>query len=126
MVYNIHLWYISVGHQLSDNPKWTSVAFPRKIVEAIRELIEELKYWPSVSSFCREAVLEKIDKDRRKLKRLRGNERQARADEFLRLAYKGQGETASKRTRPDEVIDKERRKLKELKAERREPGVETC
>lgn len=83
---------------MSDNPKWTSVAFPSEIVEAIRKLTEELKYWPSVSSFCREAALEKIDKEKRKLKKLRGDERQARADEFLRLASKDQDETA-KRTR---------------------------
>jgi Arc/MetJ-type ribon-helix-helix transcriptional regulator len=56
---------------LSKTPKWTSVAFPSEIVEAIRELIEELKYWPSVSSFCRDAVLEKIDRERRKLKESR-------------------------------------------------------
>jgi Arc/MetJ-type ribon-helix-helix transcriptional regulator len=59
---------------LSDNPKWTSVAFPREIVEAIRELIEELKYWPSVSTFCREAALEKIKRERELLKELRARE----------------------------------------------------
>ena len=59
---------------MSDNPKWTSVAFPREIVEAIRELIEELKYWPSVSTFCREAALEKIKRERELLKELRARE----------------------------------------------------
>ena len=68
--------YRSVVHQLSENPKWTSVAFPSEIVEAIRELIEELKYWPSVSSFCREAVLEKIRREKKVLEELRKAERQ--------------------------------------------------
>jgi len=85
---------------LSDNPKWTSVAFPSEVVEAVRKLIEELKYWPSVSTFCREAVLEKIDKESRRLKELRGDERQAHADEFQRLASKDQDEV-SKRKGPE-------------------------
>ena len=63
-------------HKLSDNPKWTSVAFPSEIIEDIRALIKEMKYWPSVSSFCREAVLEKIDKERRKLKELKAERKQ--------------------------------------------------
>jgi len=60
-----------VIHQLSKTPKWTSVAFPSEMVEAIRELIKKLKYWPSVSTFCREAVLDKIKKERELLKELR-------------------------------------------------------
>ena len=63
-------------HQLSENPKWTSVAFPSEMVEAIRELIKELKYWPSVSTFCREAVLDKIKKERELLKELRAERRE--------------------------------------------------
>jgi len=65
-----------VVHQLSENPKWTSVAFPSEMVEAIRELIKELKYWPSVSTFCREAVLDKIKKERELLKELRAERRE--------------------------------------------------
>lgn len=68
--------YGSVVHQLSENPKWTSVAFPSEMVEAIRELIKELKYWPSVSTFCREAVLDKIKKERELLKELRAERRE--------------------------------------------------
>jgi len=56
---------------LDESPKYTSVSFPREMVEAIRELIEELKYWPSASAFAREAVLEKIRKERQILKELR-------------------------------------------------------
>ena len=59
---------------MGENPKYTSVSFPKEMVEAIRELIEELKYWPSASAFCREAVLEKIKQERKLLKELRENE----------------------------------------------------
>ena len=58
-------------HQLTEKSKWTSVSFPREIVDAVEKLIEELKYWPSISSFCREAVLEKIRKEKKVLKELR-------------------------------------------------------
>jgi Arc/MetJ-type ribon-helix-helix transcriptional regulator len=65
---------------LSKTPKWTSVAFPSEIVEAIRELIEEMKYWPSVSSFCCDAVLEKIDKEKRNLRESRPRGRSRRRE----------------------------------------------
>ena len=68
--------YGSVVNKLSKTPKWTSVAFPSEMVDAIRELIEELRYWPSVSTFCREAVLEKIKNERRLLKELRAERRE--------------------------------------------------
>ena len=64
---------------MSKTSKWTSVAFPSKMVEDIRELIKELKYWPSVSTFCREAVLEKIKKERALLKELREERREPEA-----------------------------------------------
>lgn len=60
---------------MSESSKWTSVAFPKEMVEAIRELIEELKYWPSVTSFCRESALEKIKRERELLKELRAERR---------------------------------------------------
>ena len=59
---------------MSKASKWTSVAFPKELVEAVRKLIEELKYWPSVTSFCREAALEKIKRERMLLKELREKE----------------------------------------------------
>jgi len=68
--------YGLVVNKLSKTPKWTSVAFPSEMVDAIRELIEELRYWPSVSTFCREAVLEKIKRERRLLKELRAERRE--------------------------------------------------
>jgi len=50
------------------------------MVEDIRNLIKELKYWPSVSTFCREAVLEKIKKERDLLKELREERREPEAE----------------------------------------------
>jgi len=70
-----------VIHILSKSSKWTSVAFPKEIVEAIRKLIEELKYWPSVTSFCREAVLEKIKQEKKVLKEIREDVEKEDVDE---------------------------------------------
>jgi len=60
-----------VIYQLGENPKYTSISFPKDMVEDIRKFIEELKYWPSASAFCREAVLEKIKQEREVLKEVR-------------------------------------------------------
>jgi len=91
---------------LSKTPKWTSVAFPSEMLEDIRELIKELKYWPSVSTFCREAALEKIKKERELLKELRD-------------------ERNSRDLRRPTVDQEERELLKKLRADR-EPKVEAC
>lgn len=46
-------------------PKWLSVAIPREIIKLVREFIDEVKYWPNASSFCREAVLEKLRREKK-------------------------------------------------------------
>jgi len=51
--------------------KFGSVSLPTGILEAIDALIEELRYWPSRSSFVREACLEKIRRERDRLKELK-------------------------------------------------------
>ncbi len=48
-----------------------AVSVPIPILEEIDKLIEELGYWPSRSSFVREACLEKIERERERLKRLK-------------------------------------------------------
>jgi Arc/MetJ-type ribon-helix-helix transcriptional regulator len=73
--------YTGQWYKLSGTPKWTSVAFPSEMVEAIRELIKELKYWPSVSTFCREAVREKLEKERELLKELRAERQKPSVNE---------------------------------------------
>ncbi len=59
---------------MSEKSDYTTISFPREIVGAVKTLIKELKYWPSVTSFAREAVLEKIKQERQVLKELRENE----------------------------------------------------
>ena len=44
---------------------------PKAIVDAIDRLIEDLGFWPSRSAFVREACLEKIRDERRRLRELR-------------------------------------------------------
>jgi Arc/MetJ-type ribon-helix-helix transcriptional regulator len=54
------------------SPKgYITISLPKAIADAIDELIEELGYWPSRGSFAREACLEKIREERRKLRELR-------------------------------------------------------
>ena len=50
---------------------YVTISLPKAITDAIDELIEELGYWPSRGSFAREACLEKIREERRKLRELR-------------------------------------------------------
>jgi len=50
--------------------KYRTISMPTGITDEIDKLIEELRYWPSVGAFCREATLEKI-KEERKLQRER-------------------------------------------------------
>lgn len=62
---------------MSEGSKYTTISFPKEIVEAIKKLIEELKYWPSVTSFAREAVLEKIRREKKVLEELREARKEA-------------------------------------------------
>ena len=50
--------------------KYRTISLPTGITDEIERLIEELRYWPSVGAFCREAALDKI-KEERKLQRER-------------------------------------------------------
>jgi Arc/MetJ-type ribon-helix-helix transcriptional regulator len=56
---------------LSESTKYVTVSIPRGIAKDIDGLIQELGYWPSKSSFVREACLEKIWSERKKLRELR-------------------------------------------------------
>lgn len=51
--------------------KYVTISLTRGIGDAIDELIEELRYWPSRGSFVREACLEKIKAERQRLRELR-------------------------------------------------------
>ena len=54
-----------------EKTRYRSVSIPTGITDEIEKLIEELMYWPSVGAFVREAALEKIRKERRRLRERR-------------------------------------------------------
>ena len=47
--------------------KYTAVSIPIAILEEVDKLIEELGYWPSRSAFVREACLEKIREEKKRV-----------------------------------------------------------
>jgi len=57
--------------------KYATVSIPRGIADAIDELIEELGYWPSRGAFVREACLEKIREEQKRLLELRESRKEA-------------------------------------------------
>ena len=52
---------------MSDRLKYVTVSIPRAVADRIDYYVENLGYWPSRSSFVREAVLEKFNKESQKL-----------------------------------------------------------
>ena len=56
---------------MESGVRYVTVSIPRAIAENIDYLIEGLGYWPSRSSFVREACLEKIRVEMRRLEELR-------------------------------------------------------
>ena len=57
--------------------KYATVSIPRGIADAIDELIEELGYWPSRGAFVREACLEKVRDEQKRLLELRESRKEA-------------------------------------------------
>lgn len=57
--------------------KYVTVSLPVGISKAIDSLIEELGYWPSRGAFVREACLEKVREERRRLRELREPRKEA-------------------------------------------------
>jgi len=53
-----------------EKPKYGSASIPMGILEEIDYLIEKLRYWPSRGSFIREACLEKIRRERERLREI--------------------------------------------------------
>ena len=56
---------------MTKKSKYRTVSLLTSIAEEIESLIEELGFWPSVGAFVREACLEKIREERRRLKELK-------------------------------------------------------
>lgn len=50
---------------------FSAVSVPLPILEEIDNLIKELGYWPSRSSFVREACVEKIEREIERMKKLK-------------------------------------------------------
>ena len=63
-----------------EESMYQSISVPKEILETIKELIAELKYWPSVTSFAREALLEKIKQEKAVLKEIRKARGEKEAD----------------------------------------------
>ncbi len=53
---------------MAEKTKYRTVSIPTGITDDVEKLIEELRYWPSISSFVREATLEKLKVERRNLR----------------------------------------------------------
>lgn len=50
---------------------FSAVSIPTPVLEEIDHLIEELGYWPSRSSFVREACVEKIEREIERVRKLK-------------------------------------------------------
>jgi len=42
---------------------YTTVSTPKPLVDDIKRLIQEIGYWPSITAFVREAILEKMHRE---------------------------------------------------------------
>ena len=56
---------------MAKKSKYKTVSIPLGVWDLIEELIEELGLWPSVSAFGREACLEKIEKEQKRLREVK-------------------------------------------------------
>ena len=56
---------------MAEKTKYRTASIPKGLTDDVKKLIEELRYWPSISSFVREATLEKLKMERRNLLELR-------------------------------------------------------
>jgi len=54
-----------------EKRRYVTVSLPTGITQEIDFLMEELGYWPSRGAFVREACLEKIREEQRRLRELR-------------------------------------------------------
>ena len=56
---------------MAKKSKYRTVSLPTGITDDIEALMDELGYWPSVGSFVREAALDKLRKERKRIKELK-------------------------------------------------------
>ena len=43
--------------------EYTAVSTPKPLVDGVKRLIQKLGYWPSITAFVREAILEKMHRE---------------------------------------------------------------
>ena len=60
-----------VGSMTGEKTRYATISLPIGIIREIDNLIEQLQYWPSRGAFVREACLEKIREEQRRLRALR-------------------------------------------------------
>ena len=60
----------------AEKVKWKTVSLPGGLADDVQELIDGSGYWPGLGAFVREAVLDKIKKERELLKELRDERRE--------------------------------------------------
>ena len=56
---------------MDDKIKYVTVSIPKGVADRIDFYVSSLGYWPSRSSFVREAVLEKFDSESQKIVQMR-------------------------------------------------------
>ena len=56
---------------MARKSKYRTVSIPKGITDEVEKLIEELQFWPSISSFVREATLTKLKVERKTLRELK-------------------------------------------------------
>jgi len=61
-----------MAERIDKTEKYATISLPSAVIKAIDDLIEDLGYWPSRGAFVREACLEKIYRERRRIKELKG------------------------------------------------------
>ena len=62
------LWVLVL---MSESVKYVTVSIPKAVADNIDFLIDELGFWPSRSSFVREASLEKFKREMQRVAELR-------------------------------------------------------
>ena len=65
---------------MASDTKYATVSIPRGIADAVDELIEELGYWPSRGAFVREACLDKVRDEQKRLLELRKSREPKKTD----------------------------------------------
>ena len=90
----------SDGPKLTEKKGYVTVSLTKGVADAMDEFMKELGYWPSRGAFVREAVLEKIQKERKLLQEVGSNgERRSGARNRSAPEDESPGETGKQKER---------------------------